>query len=275
MEVGNYLQTKQMPTIYPKELKEFLNNIYSKFKYYSPKFVLFFDGGQCLQNTTISKFYKEERESQKYFYLEEAYKELMNNIKSFYLNEVNARFNKPNLSCVVASQEYEMDLAPHYVITRKFLNSRDPETLNIILSIDKDLLQTCRFENCIQAVSTYRKSTGIELKLYDKFNAMSYIYKNFSRGGLTAEYIPLVLAMASDKIDGIKGIPRVGPATAIKLIQLYNLPSVIKDDTVLPDKLKEHHQLIITNLKLTSFDEQIKRIPQTELNKIDQQIKGL
>lgn len=276
MEIANYIRDqKKMPSIYPLELKEFLNNIYNKFKRYSPKFVLFYDGGMCLQNTTISKFYKEERASQKYFYLEEDHKVLMNSIKSYYLNEIDSLFNKPNLSCVAWSQEYEMDLIPHYAISkRKILNCNSPNTLNVILSIDKDLLQTCRFENTVQAVSLYKKSTGIDLKLYDRNSAMGYIYKGFKRGGLTAEFIPLVLAMASDKIDGIKGIPKVGPSTAIKLINMHNLPPRIMPDTNL-GSLEKYRDLITTNLKLTSFDEQIKRVPQMELNKIDERLNGL
>ena len=274
MEIGNYIRDQKMPTIYPKELKEFLNNIYSKFQRYSPRFVLFFDGGECLQNTTISKFYKEERASEKYFYLEEAHKVLMSSIKSYYLNEVKATFNKPGLSCVAWSQQYEMDLIPHYVISKNILGSKSPNTLNIILSIDKDLLQTCMFPNTVQAVSLYKKSTGIDMKLYDRSNAVGYIHKGFKRGGLTAEYIPLVLAMASDKIDGIKGIPRVGPATAVKAIQMYQLPHRIMEDTPL-GQLEEHRDLIMQNQKLTSFDEKIKRIPQMELNKIDTILQGI
>lgn len=274
MEVGNYIQTQKMPSIYPKELKEFLNNIYSKFSRYSPKFVLFYDGGQCLQNTTISKFYKEERASEKYFHLEEDHKVLMNSIKSYYLNEVINTFNKPGLSCVAWSQEYEMDLIPHYVITKNFLNSKSPNTLNVILSIDKDLLQTCRFENTVQAVSLYKKSTGIDMKLYDRFNAVGYIHKGFKRGGLAAEYVPLILALSGDKVDGIKNIPRMGPATAVKAIQMYNLPPRIMNDTNL-GTLEEHRELIMNNLKLTSFDEQISRVPIMELNKIDEKLNDL
>ncbi|MBC8427618.1 MAG: hypothetical protein H8D97_01875 [Proteobacteria bacterium] len=168
-----------------------------------------------------------------------------------------------------------MDLIPHYAISkRKILNCNSPNTLNVILSIDKDLLQTCRFENTVQAVSLYKKSTGIDLKLYDRNSAMGYIYKGFKRGGLTAEFIPLVLAMASDKIDGIKGIPKVGPSTAIKLINMHNLPPRIMPDTNL-GSLEKYRDLITTNLKLTSFDEQIKRVPQMELNKIDERLNGL
>ena len=275
-EIGNYMTTREMPTLYIQELKEFLNTIYSKFKYYNPKFVLFFDGGMCIQNTTISKFYKANRASQKYFYLEESHKELYGKIKDYYLNEVNTGFNKPGLSCVLASQQYEMDLAPHYVITNNMLNSQSPNILNVILSIDKDLLQTCKFPNAVQAVSLYKKSQSkIDMHLYDNSDAVSYIHKGYKRGGLTAEYIPLILAMSGDKIDGIDGIPRVGPATAIKMIQRYNLPPIITKDTPLPGELQEHQQKLIDNVRLTSFDEQISRIPITEKNKFDARLNEL
>jgi 5'-3' exonuclease len=273
-EIAAYIETQKMPTLYPKELKEFLNAIYGKFKQYSPKFVLFYDGGECLQNTTISKFYKEERASSKYFFLEDKEKELMNGIKSYYLSEVINQFNKPNLSCVAWSQQYEMDLIPHYVISKNFINSQDPNTLNVILSIDKDLLQTCRFENTVQAVSTYKKATGIDMVLYDKYNAVKYIHKGFKRGGLTAEYVPLILALSGDKIDGIKNVPRMGPATAVKAIQMYNLPPRIMKDTPL-GSLEEHRELIMKNQNLTCFDRQIERIPIMELNKIDDSLRSL
>jgi len=262
METNNYIQNQeQMPNIYPLELKHFLNNIYSQFKEYEPIFILFYDGGECLQNKIISSSYKEER-----VHSQESV--IMENIKNHYLNLVELQFNKPNLSYVFRSQKYELDLIPHYIIKNNYFDSKQSHILNVILSIDKDLLQTCMFENTVQAVSTYKKATGTETKLYDKYNALSYIYRGFKRGGLTAEYIPLILALSSDRIDGIRGIPGVGPASAVKLIQMYNLPPIIKEDTILPDKLKLYTQLIVNNLKLTCFDLQIERIPTTELEKI-------
>jgi hypothetical protein len=274
-ELGRYMQTQQMPTTYPEELKAFLNNLYTKFKRYSPKFVMFYDGGECLQNTTISKFYKAERASQKYFYLEEAEKEAYSAIKNYYLNEVDKQFNKQDLSCVMWSQEYEMDLIPHYVISNNYIDSQNPDTLNVMLAVDKDLLQTCKFENVVQAVSTYRKATGVELKLYDRNSAVGYIHSGFKRGGLNADYVPLILALASDKIDGIQGIPRVGPATAVKLIQTHNLPPIITTSTKLPQVLEQYRDLIINNLKLTDFDQQIYRIPNTEINQLNKRLEIL
>jgi 5'-3' exonuclease len=269
LELANYVGTKEMPTLFIDELKIFLNNLYSKFKFYNPKFVIFFDNGECIQNTTINKFYKENRASDKYFYLEENQKELMRGIKNYYLNRVNEEFNKKGLSYILYSKQYELDLIPHFVISNNYLNSKDNDTLNIILSIDKDLLQTLVFRNTVQAVSTYRKSTGVELNLFDFENAISYIFSGFKRGGLTAEFIPLILAMAGDKIDGIKSVPSVGVSTAIKYIQMYNLPHIVDESTVFGLKLENYKGLIIDNLKLTCFNKQIERLPIQEINKFN------
>ena len=67
-------------------------------------------------------------------------------------------------------------------------------------------------------------------------------------------------------VEGIKGI---GPAKAVQIIQDYQIPTTIDELNVskkLPKIINDNLDLIISNLKLTDFNEQIKRIPFERFN---------
>lgn len=118
-----------------------------------------------------------------------------------------------------------------------------------------------------------RKKGQLEFYVLDNYNAISYIYKKFKRGLLTAEYIPLILAISGDKADNIDGVKGVGDATAVKLITQHRIPPTIVQSTSLPQRLEQSRQLIMDNFALTSFDEQMRRIPITFFNKLAKQFQ--
>lgn len=269
-EIDNYINNnKQMPNIFFNEYRDFFNNIYNKFKKYTPIFITFYDDGKCIQNRTLYKPYKADRGTYiDKVLLEDAEKELFKQIKTYYYEELPNKFTIKNLSTILSIKDYETDFIPYIIISNGYIDSQSPDILNIILSTDKDLLQTCQFKNVLQCCTLYSPKEG-KLKFYTltNDNAIEYIYKNFKPGLLTAKYIPLLLALSGDKADNIPGIKGIGEAKACKLITLYNLPAEIHSGVDFKD-LSSDKDTIMRNYKLISFEEQIKRVPITFCNSI-------
>ena len=274
MEISDHVQTQQMPVLFLNELKEFLNNLYQSFKSYDPRFIIHYDAGVNKQNSTIMKGYKEGRGSSGYHLLEDEQMQLFKRIKNYYYKEVAEKFVKPNISTVIYLDDYEADLVPHYCINNNYAMAQDSKTLNVVLSVDKDLLQCCKFNNTIQAVSVYKKSEGkIDMQIYDSRNALGFMYKGFKPGIITAAHVPLVLALAGDKADGIKGLKGVGNAKAIALIMKHRLPAEYPRE--LPGELSPYLEQIQQNYKVTDFGMQASRIDMVTTNDIDEKLKEL
>ena len=147
--------------------------------------------------------------------------------------------------------------------------------MNIILSLDKDLLQTTKFRGqFLQAVTTFKANKlkgkyDLVMNIYDDRNAISYLYDKFQPGILTAKYIPMILSLAGDKSDDILGIPGIGYVKAIKLIEKNGIPwditSLKRDLKTMPKIIQDNIDRIIQNYKIIDFDEQIKRLPRSFL----------
>jgi hypothetical protein len=277
LEIGNYVQSRQMPSLFFDEARIFYDGLMNQFRAYNPKFITFFDSGQCIQNKTLHNAYKGDRSRVvDNLMLEDAEKDLFRKIKNYYMMDFIPRFTIPGLSKVAYLDEYESDFIPWIVRYNEWLGSENPQTLNVILSTDKDLLQTCRFSNVIQCCTLYSKKEG-KLLFYtlDDINAISYIYKKFKRGILTAEHIPLILAISGDKADNINGVPGVGDANAIKLIMSANMSPNFYNNSPLPPKLEPYRKLILRNFQLIDFEEQYRRIPITYKNSLRETFKSM
>lgn len=270
-ELNNYVESKQLPTLLIKELKEFLNNLHSSYKRFNPKFCIFYDLGFNEQNKSVSNSYKINRTNEtKTYLIDDEERALYYQIKQYYFEEINKQFNIKGLCKVVYLNEYESDFVPFYFIN-KYDFTKDPNTMNLILSVDKDLLQCCQLPNTFQAISVYLKSESrIDSVLYNNVNAVKYLSKTFQPDNfITSKYIPLILALAGDKSDGIDGVKKgLGVVNVIKMIKLYNLPADFNTTQTLPNDISPYKLNIQTNLSLTSFERQISRIPQQVLDTI-------
>jgi hypothetical protein len=276
-EIGEYATTNKISNKLLIELKEYLNNLWYKFKQFDPYYILFYDNGYNTQGKVINNAYKEGRTNLETILDEDQQNvEIFRQIKRYYFETINVEFKKPNICSVAYLRNYESDLVPHYCITNNIFDSHDPDILNLILSTDKDLLQTCKFTNTIQCCTTFKNTKDgkrINMRVFDKLNAISYIYENFKPGKLTAEHIPLVLAIAGDGSDNIYGIQKgIGNAGAVKLIDHYNIPTKIYEIknqiNRMPEVIQNNLNKLIENLKLIDFDEQISRTPKQILTTI-------
>lgn len=267
MEVGRYATDGKISDILLTEYRQYLINLYTRFKNYDPYFCTFFDDGRCDQNRALNTEYK-SKNSIDNMQLEIEHLQLFRTIKKYYFSKIFEQYNiKPEISKAFYLKNFEADLIPHFCISKNLFDSQESNVGNFILSKDKDLLQTCEFNNTFQIVSGFKPSKGKNSRYSRVFSgedSIEYIYPKFKRGILSAKHIPLILAISGDKADVVNGITGLGPAKAVQLIQDYNLPTTvdeIKNCKNLPEILKKNLALLITNLKITSFDEQIKRIP--------------
>lgn len=280
MEVGRYVSDGKISDILLSECRQYFINLYNRFKQYDPYFCTFFDDGACKQNRALQTEYK-SKNSIDNLQLEVENLQLFRTIKKYYFSKLYEQYNKnPEISRAFYLREFEADLVPFWCISKNLFDSQYPDVGNFILSKDKDLLQTCIFNNTYQIVSGFKPSRGADSRysrLFDSESAIEYIYPKFKRGFLNAKHIPLILAISGDKADVVTGVTGIGPAKAVQLIQDYNLPTdidLLKQYKNLPDilkkelkpgeqtsRIKTNLDLVVSNLKLTSFEEQIKRIP--------------
>ena len=274
-EIGEYSANGEVSDKLIVELKFFLNNLYNEFKSFDPFFVIFYDTGRCLQNRLVLPSYKSGRSISTIGITEDAKQtEIFRKIRHYYYQKIVETFNKQDLCSVQFIPDYETDCVPHYCLRFNVFDAADNDILNIVMSVDKDLLQTCEFNNTIQCITSFKadKEKGkfkINFGLYDKLNAVSYIHEKFNPGILTAKHIPLILALAGDKSDEIPGIDGIGPVKAIKLIENNSIPATIheikQNINSMPKIIQNNLDIIIRNLKLISFDEQLKRLPRNFL----------
>lgn len=267
------LRNKRSPKMLFKSLQYLLKNLFDIYSKYDPQFFVFYDLGGSVQNKTVSSAYKSNRTlSSKKFLKDEEEAKLYYQLRSYYFEKIPEYFNIDNVSKTICLNEYESDFVP-YELIRKNEFMQSPNVLNLVLSIDKDLLQCCQLPNTYQAINQYRRAEKqYHQTLFSDKNALSYIYKNFSHKqypSVTSKYVPLVLAIAKDTADGIVGIKNgFGVASAIKLIDKYHIPHDFDVHYPLPVEIGGCQDQLQINLDLTSFERQIQRVPKHILDLI-------
>ena len=265
-EINYYLQNNEPSDLLINEYRSYLNNLFIQFRQYNPFMITFYDDGHNQQNISISNVYKGGRSKLSDIIEEDEELLLYRRIKKRYYDEIEKRFTIANHGKVYYLREYESDLIPYYIIKNNFFDSGERSTLNVIISNDKDLLQCCQFTNTVQVTNTYTpsaKENKLKIECWDNKNAVGYLYRNFKPGNITANHIPLILALAGDKADKINGISGVGNKKAIDLIENFDIPSdpdeLINCKEKLPIIMQKNLDIIVNNIKMISFEEQMKR----------------
>lgn len=264
-ELNYYIDNnRQVSKTLITEYKDFLNNLYSIYKRYNPFFVTFYDDGKNIQNSSINSKYKEKKLSMSDIVADDDDLVLHYKIKEYYFNYINEKFTINNIGKVFYLKEYESDFIPYYCIKNNLYNSADISTLNIILSVDKDLLQCCQFNNTIQCTNRYfpsKTDNKKEIKIFNDENAIKYLDEKLD--GLSSKYIPLILSISGDVADNINGIPGYKYIKAVKLIKSYNLPSTIneiKQLKIIPTDILNNINTVENAFRLIDFNEQLTRV---------------
>jgi hypothetical protein len=261
-----------------KDLVKLLKRISEEFSESDVRFMIYYDEGGSIQNKSIDPEYKANRKNFLDNYIvkgviTEEDKKRYGEIRKQYFKFINEKFFSSNKVSNVSLGNYEADLVAHYCIVNNLIRPEKNPT-NIIFSADKDLLQTVYLPNTYQiTISYFSSKKAWEHNIWDNENALQKLNKkyDFNKYKLGADYIPLVLAMAGDDADNVKNLYRgMGEVTALNMIKSYEIPSVITEETHFPEPLRPYKDKLILNFKLTSFDEQIKRIPEEILEVIKQ-----
>lgn len=263
-EINHYIENKKPSEKLVQEYSDFLNYLYKVFKNLDQYYITFYDDGVNAQNKFTDVSYKSNRVPMSDIITDD--KELMvyYEIKKYYFKMIEQKMNKHKLSKVFYLHEYESDMVPFFILKNNYFGTNKDDTLCIILSGDKDLLQCCQFINTYQCTNRYFKSTKkFEITLYDDKNAIEYIHDNFKPGILTSKYIPLILSIAGDKADKIDGIRGLGYVKTINLIQNCGLPAtpweIRQSKTYIPEVITQNINLIEKNFKLIDFNSQLIR----------------
>lgn len=102
-----------------------------------------------------------------------------------------------------------------------------------VVSVDKDMMQLLDMEN----VSIFNPIKKIHID-------RNYVTEKY---GVTPEKFTLYQSIVGDSVDNIKGIYRVGPKTAVKII----------NDNFKPEILEQHKELIDKNMKLVTLNREL------------------
>lgn len=275
MEVTNYMESRNPPKLFTEELQIFMKTLYEYYSNYNIKFVIFYDVGNDNQNKSIDSSYKDDRGGVLDLILDDEQQQLFRQIRQYYFEDVNAKFNIDKICSIIYLKNVETDFVPFYAINNGYLNSQKDTTCNIILSIDKDLLQCCKFSNTYQPISLY-KNKQIDMQIYDNYNAIVYLNEKIKPGLLGAEYIPLLLALSGDKADHVPNLYRgLGIQKAIQIIVRNNMPPIFNSSFKLPLELEVYKTQLLKNLSITSFELQIKRISLMDIDIINKKLESL
>jgi hypothetical protein len=178
----------------------------------------------------------------------------------------------------------ESDFIPHFVIKHLELD-KDPSTCNIILSNDKDLLQTVS-RNSIQILFDKKSKEYIPVTYGDiregfvKFRGVT----KTTNMVLNPLSLPFILATLGDPEDGVPGIKGIGKVALNDFLEegyrlgVFNSNYTWSLDTIkeklssidhkVSRKILENYDDFVTYFHLTSFDSLISKLSINKLNYI-------
>jgi len=272
--------------IVTRSIIRLVNHWVKFFKKYGKDYnvILFSDSGDSVYHRKINKEYKNNRNNSKtkidIDLFPNGIADLNNIDKNFdkvidyNINIAKKVLNLSKNCAYIHLKHLETDFMPLYLDKLYFNTDYYREASHsIVLSSDKDLFQLLDNEN----FSLIKKDKIIYERITYK-NAIKKLIKNDEVGKLNSpNFIPLLLALAGDTIDGISGLNRVGYLTAHKYLNSLMEKNILdKNDfhiDSLIDKLNLHRindpkallilgnaEFLKSNYKLVSFQELIDNI---------------
>lgn len=236
------------------------------------KFYFFMEQGRSKYHLNIYDKYKQNRMNSDFFGLDIKSREDFFTILDKNYSLCEYVINKiPDCNFYVL-KHCEADFMPYYLLKHKFVDVDRSESLNIIYSRDKDMLQCLEFENTYQ----YYKAANCDKTDYI---TQDTLFSHFCKMDCkpvrdSAKWFPLVLSLCGDTGDGIPGIKGLGPKNVYKnidtIMKAYNYDAdimyqrVMKGDNLLTEsweyssnptltKIFSNSESLCRNMKLISY----------------------
>jgi hypothetical protein len=268
--IGNSKDTITVDTSLFAGILEFIafHKLYAKKRQIDLKMYFFMESGKSSYHLDIHKEYKAKRGIGDMFGLDFASREFFYQILDKNYHVIDKVTNKiPNV-CFIKLNYLEADFIPWYLMNHVLSKEDVDESVNIIYSTDKDMLQCLDASNKFQF---YRHSKNIKMLTQKDI----YIHWLKEELPLTdpAIWFPMALSIIGDPGDGFNGVGGVGPVNLIKVFEyvmtlcgrsmdnVYN--NILKNQKIFNStyqvkelalqKVLTGQDIVIRNLKLSSY----------------------
>lgn len=236
-------------------------------------FHFFMEQGRSVYHTSIYKEYKSNRILSDFFGLDLQDQEYFKKVIDMNYNLLEYTINKIPHCSFYKIKYVEADFMPWYLLEYLIPKEEQLESINLIYTRDKDMLQCLKFPNTYQYYRAQWKETTSLVTPKSLLRHWAKLDENCIIDRV-AEWFPLFLSMLGDNGDSIPGIKGIGYKTIIKSIneiisvyggdpdKMYDIVMNGKDvlsesfqyqKTVTSRKLFGNHQILQRNLKLISF----------------------
>lgn len=236
------------------------------------KFYVFLESGKSQYHLNIDKNYKCKRGITDMFNLPALYLDTFMKVFTQNINTIYKVGNKIPGVNIFKLDFFEADFIPYYIMN--YINKDENDSLNMIYSTDKDMMQCLGKDNTVQYFRHFMKH---------KFISRNNMYRHYFKLKDEEEleeidplYFPLLLSILGDDGDGVSKHPNFkGLGTKTFIDQIYrNIPllvgtpqkmyanykenkkifSIPSSDNKWVNKLLEAEDHIVKNMRLTSFE---------------------
>lgn len=233
----------------------------------------FMEQGKSVYHNGIYKDYKSNRLLSDFFNLDLEDQEYFKKVMDMNYNLLEHTINKFPHCCWFLLKYVEADFIPWYLLEYIIPKEEQENSLNLIYTRDKDMLQCLKFPNTYQY---YRAQYHETTKLITPKSLLRHWAKLDENVVIdrVAEWFPLFLSMLGDNSDSIPGIKGVGNKVIIKhlneIISTYggnpdamydtimNNKDVLAEsfkyvNTITSKKIFGNHDILKRNMQLISF----------------------
>lgn len=177
----------------------------------------FMEQGRSIYHNTVYKEYKSNRILSDFFGLDLADQEYFKKIMDLNYNLLEYTINKIPHCSFYKLKYVEADFIPWYLLEYLIPRSEQKESINLIYTRDKDMLQCLKFPNTYQYYRANWHETTSVITPKSLLRHWAKLKENVELDRV-AEWFPLFLSMLGDNSDSIPGIKGVGYKVIIKFL---------------------------------------------------------
>ncbi len=241
------------------------HKVYARKRNIKLRVYIFMESGSSSYHRDIHSEYKKNRQSN-FFGLDQTTMDTFFNVVKRNFHVAEKICNKLPDVYFIHLTALEADFIPHYLMNNVLSREAVDNSLNLIYSLDKDMLQCLTSENIAQYFRSYKKSTII-------FNSdiVKHYFKKDDGIVIDPIWIPLILGIDGDASDNFKGVRGISLTTIYKhwgdIVKSVNTmndvyKNIQQKTTIFQDKtiqtktmvsLYESEDVIVRNIKLSSY----------------------